>query len=187
MNLVLRGLTWKAVLAFLDDIVVLGKSFRDHMVNLKEALQRFRTYKLKLKPKKCIFFQKDIEFLGRNVSGNSLAMSKTDIEVVQQWPVPTCAKHVERFMGLANYHRGFVKNFSKLAEPLYAVTGQRQFVWREEQARAFEALKEALTQPPVLALPTETDKFIWTRMPLIILLEQNTSGPGWQRKGHCIW
>jgi hypothetical protein len=117
MNLVMRGLTWKTVLAFLDDIVVLGTSFRNHLINLREALQRFRSYGLKLKPKKCIFFQKEIEFLGRKVSGDSLAVSESDIEAVKKWPVPSSLKEVERFMGLANYHRGFIKNFSTVAYP----------------------------------------------------------------------
>ncbi|XP_060577320.1 uncharacterized protein LOC132734568 [Ruditapes philippinarum] len=57
MDLVLRGLTWKTVLAFLDDIIVLGRNFEDHLSNLREALSRFRRHKLKLKPKECIFFQ----------------------------------------------------------------------------------------------------------------------------------
>lgn len=48
-------------------------------------------------------------------------MSTNDIETVSDWPVPTCSKDVERFMGLANYHRGFVKNFSQLATLLYEV------------------------------------------------------------------
>lgn len=56
MNLVLRGLTWKTVLAFLDNVVVLGKSFEDHVANLREALERFRKHGLNLKPKKCTFF-----------------------------------------------------------------------------------------------------------------------------------
>ena len=58
MNLVLRGLTWDIVLAFLDDIIVLGKSFTDHLNNIKEVLTRLRSYGLKLKPSKCVLFQK---------------------------------------------------------------------------------------------------------------------------------
>ena len=58
MNLVMKRLHWKTVLAFLDDILVLGKNFQDHLVNLEEALARFSQYGLKLKPKKCVLFQK---------------------------------------------------------------------------------------------------------------------------------
>ena len=53
MNMVLRGLTWNIVLAFLDDILVMGKSFEDHMSNLRIVLDRFQHYELKLKPAKC--------------------------------------------------------------------------------------------------------------------------------------
>ena len=160
INLVMRSLNWKTVLAFLDDILVLGNSFKDHLLNLEEALARFRQYGLKLKPKKCLFFQKQVEFLGRNVSQNSLSMSEVDIKTVMDWPTPTCSKHVERFMGLANYHRAFVKDFSRLAEPLYRVVGKNKFKWETEQQTAFDALIEALTHPPVLALPNRTDELI---------------------------
>jgi hypothetical protein len=78
----MRGLTWKTVLAFLDDIVVLGTSFRNHLINLKEALQRFRSYGLKLKPKYVYFLQKEIEFLGRIISGDTPAVSESDIEAL---------------------------------------------------------------------------------------------------------
>ena len=67
INLVLRGLNWKVVLAFLDDILVLGKDFEGHLANLRAVLVRFREYGLKLKPKKCELFQKEVEFLGRVV------------------------------------------------------------------------------------------------------------------------
>ena len=160
MNLILRGLTWKTVLAFLDDILVLGTSFSDHLKNLREALLRFRQYGLKLKPRKCALYQQEVEFLGRKVGPNMLALTDSDIAVVRDWPVPTCAKHVERFMGLANYHRGFIKDFSNLAAPLYAVVGKHSFVWSEEQDRAFQAIKKALSTPPVLALPNQSDTFV---------------------------
>ena len=75
INLVLRGLTWKTVLVFLDDILVMGMNFEDHLSNLIETLERFRLHGLKLNPRKCILFQKEVEFLGRNVSSNQLKMT----------------------------------------------------------------------------------------------------------------
>jgi len=65
MNLVLRGLNWKPVLVFLDDILVMGKTFEEHLSNLQDVLKRFRLHGLKLKPKKCQFFQTEVEFLGK--------------------------------------------------------------------------------------------------------------------------
>ena len=126
MNLVLRRFNWKTVLVFLDDVLIMGRNFDDHLGNLGDALKGFRKYGLKLKPKKCIFFQKEEEFLGRIVSGDKLSMMEADSQTVKAWPVPTCSKDVEHFMGLANYHRSFVKDFSKLAEPLYSVVRKTQ-------------------------------------------------------------
>ena len=59
---IVRGLNWRTALAFLDDILIMSKDFQDHRMSLKEALGRFRQYGLKLKPKKCAFFQKRVEF-----------------------------------------------------------------------------------------------------------------------------
>ena len=73
-----------------------------------------------------------MEFLGRIVSQNSLSMSEADIKTVLDWPTPQCSKDVERFAGLANYHRGFVKHFSQVAEPLYNVVGKHKFKWEAE-------------------------------------------------------
>lgn len=122
MNLVLRGLTWSIVLAFLDDALVLGSDFEDHLANLRQVLQRFREYDLKFKPKKCELFRRRVEFLGRQVSGTGVEMGDEYIEAVKEWETPTKVKDVERFLGFANYHRGFIAGFAQMAQPLYNVT-----------------------------------------------------------------
>jgi hypothetical protein len=115
---------------------------------------------LKLKAKKCVLFQQQVEFLGRLVSSNEIAMTDTDIKVLVDSPVPRSSKDVERFTGLANYHRVFIKNYSDIAAPLYRVTGKNNFRWEGEQQEAFDALKAALTSPPVRGLPNQIDDFI---------------------------
>lgn len=56
IQLVLQGLTWTECLAYLDDILVLGFDFEDHLEKLGHVLARFKQYNLKFKPKKCHFF-----------------------------------------------------------------------------------------------------------------------------------
>jgi hypothetical protein len=70
MSLVLRGLTWCIVLAFLDDALMLGKDFQSHLDNLREVFLRFREFDLKFKPKKCKLFQTRLEFLGLYLRGS---------------------------------------------------------------------------------------------------------------------
>ena len=108
MNLVLRGLTWKTVLAFLDDVLVLGKDFQDHLNNLREVLDRFREYNLKLKPQKCVLFRTKAKFLGKIVSGDSVEVDPENISAVKDWPKPTCTREVESFLGFINYHREYI-------------------------------------------------------------------------------
>lgn len=160
MTLVLRGLHWKKVLAFLDDILVLGKNFQDYLDNIIEVLQRYRSYGLKLKPQKCILFRKEVEFLGRTVNKNGLSIGPNYIETINNWPKPENTKDVERLCGFANYHRNFRKNFAELTIPLYAVTGKNRFYWGDEQQSAFDKVKLALTSAPVLTLPNKDGQFI---------------------------
>ena len=60
MDLILRGLTWKTCLVYLDDVIVIGKTFEDHLENLKEVLNGIHGEQLKLSPKKCSLFQKEV-------------------------------------------------------------------------------------------------------------------------------
>ena len=87
-------------------------------------------------------------------------MSDVDIQTVKNWPKPHWSKDLERFAGLANYHRGFLKDCSRIAAPLYQVEGKYKFRRVSEQEEAFTALKDALTNPPVLALPNQSDAFV---------------------------
>ena len=67
---IIRGLTWKTCLVYLDDIMVMEKTFEEHLINLKEIFNRIKETNLKLNTKKCLLFQNEVEFLGYTVSAN---------------------------------------------------------------------------------------------------------------------
>ena len=119
MSLVLHGLMWSIVLPFLDDILVLGSKFKEHLFHIREVLLRFRKHHLKLKPKKCILFQRKVDFLGRIVSEGGIELTETDIKTVLDRQAPQNTREVEQFLGLVNYHRNFIKGFAEIAVPLY--------------------------------------------------------------------
>ena len=144
---------------FLDDILVLGSTVLDHLSHLREVLLRFRRHQLKLKPKKCIMFQKKVDFLGRIISAEGIELTEADIKAVLEWPTPRNTREVEQFLGLVNYHRNFIKSFARHAVPLYRLTGKHAFLWHQDHQEAFEELKKALTSPPVLGLPNNYDLF----------------------------
>lgn len=160
MDLLLRGLTWQIVLCFLDDILVMGKNFDDHLENLKAVFERFREHGIKLKPQKCDLCKAEVSFLGRTVNKSGMAIGDEYVEAVKRWKTPGNTKEVEQFLGFVNYHRTFIRHYSKIASPLTKITGKKPFHWGPEQQQAFDSLKTALQSTPLLTLPNSHDKFI---------------------------
>ncbi|XP_071476306.1 uncharacterized protein [Diadema antillarum] len=130
------------------------------MSNLRKVLERFRDYKLKLKPKKCALFQNRVEFLGREVDSSGLHLKEDHTQAVVNWPVPTNTKEIEQFLGLVNYHRVFLKDYAKTVGPLYELTGKHDFHWEAKHQAAFDNVKQLMTSAPVLALPNDKDHFV---------------------------
>ena len=87
----------------------MGRSFEEHLQNLREVLDRFPRYGLKLKPKKCELSVRKVEFLGRTVSKNNIEIGTSYTDTVANWLTPKCSKDVEKFLGFVNYHRKFIK------------------------------------------------------------------------------
>ena len=161
MHLVLRGLTWDRALVYLDDVIVLGRSFTHSLQNLELVLQRFRAHQLKLKPKKCHLFCSEVEFLGRRITRQGVAVSDVHIKSVQDWPEPKNVEELQKFLGFINYHREFIPNLSKVASPLFALTRKdNDYNWDDTCATAFIKLKKIMTSPPLLSFPNGQDPFI---------------------------
>ena len=161
MQLVLRGLTWKEALAYLDDINVLGQSFENHLSNLRHVLDRLRKYNLKLKPKKCNLFRIECEFLGKLVNREGVQITASKIRAVKDWPVPTNKTEVESFLGFSNYHRDHVQGYAGISKCLYELTGKcPTFAWEEKHQETFERIKTALTSAPCLSYPRKEGTFI---------------------------
>ena len=115
MHLVLQGLTWEECLAYLDDVIILGNSFKDHITKLTHALDIFKEYNLKLKLSKCNLFQKEVKFLGKIVNNNGVAVDPKNIVTVCNWPAPKCRKELESFLGFTNHHHDHVERYTAFA------------------------------------------------------------------------
>ena len=153
MSLTLRGLSYLCVLSFIDDCIVIGLTFDEHLLNLQLVLNRFRFARLKLKPKKCRLFQSDVRFLGHLVSGNSIRVDLERVACVKSWPFPRDISEVRSFISFCSYYRNFCPNFARVAEPFNAMLRKNvPVVPTAERLRAFEELKSALTSAPALGI-----------------------------------
>ena len=97
MDCVLTGLHWESYLVYVDDVIVLGKSFPDHLKNLQRVLQRLQEPGLKLKPSKCTLCQENVSYLGHVESQNGVFTDPAKIEAVMKWPTPTNGREVQQF------------------------------------------------------------------------------------------
>jgi len=122
MTMVLAGLNWNICLVYIDDIIVMGRSFDQHVQNLAQVFQRLRSVGLQLKPTKCRLFQRKVTFLGHVVSARGIEPDPAKLSCIASWPEPRCLTECRSFLGLASYYKNFVENFGELARPLYELT-----------------------------------------------------------------
>merc|ERR1711893_445229 len=161
MEKVLKGLIYKFVVVYLDDVVIYSESIEKHLEHLRQVLERFKKAGLKLKPKKCELCRNQVDYLGHTVSPEGKATKADLIEKVQNWDPPRTVRQVRQFLGLANYYHDYVKSYSDIVEPMIRLTDKKvKFVWTPECQEAFETLKVKLTTAPVLGFASMEDPFI---------------------------
>ena len=94
MNKILFELLDKCVLVYLDDILIYSRDTTQHIEDLHSVFRILDKYNLHLKESKCALFLQSVEFLGHTITASGLAVEKGKVEVVEQWPTPTCVNEV---------------------------------------------------------------------------------------------
>lgn len=160
-DVILAGLLGKQCFVYMDDIIIYSKDFDEHLRDIHAVLERLAAAGLKLKPKKCQFLQREVKYLGHVVSAKGVSPDPSKIASVRDFPRPTTVKQIREFLGLAGYYRRHISNFSGIAKPLTALTKKNaNFQWTTEAEDAFCALKQKLTEAPVLRYPDFSRPFI---------------------------
>ena len=160
MNQVFQGYIDKFVVVYLDDILVYSSNLREHCEHLRIVFQLLRKNQLYVKPEKCSFAQRSIKFLGHILEKGSIRMDEEKVKAIAEWKAPTNVSQLRSFLGLTNYYRRFVGGYSARAAPLTDLLKKNiKWDWTEPCQRAFEDLKQAMMEDPVLALPDLTLPF----------------------------
>src|SRR5580765_527814 len=149
------------VFVYLDDIIVISRTFDEHLRLLREVFQRLRNARLRLNPEKCRFCVESLKYLGHVVDRKGIRTDPEKISAVANWPEPRSVKQVRQFLGMASWYRRFIANFSTLAAPLTRLTKKSaRWAWGPDENNAFRALKETLISAPVLACPDFARRFV---------------------------
>src|SRR5207245_10050155 len=105
-------------LVYLDYIILFSKTVEEHLVRLKQVLDRLRWANLKLKPSKCCLMRSEVSFLGHLVSKDGIATDPEKISMVKDWPRPANLTELRSCIGLCSYYRMFGEGFAPMTDPL---------------------------------------------------------------------
>ena len=160
MNKIFHPFLDKFVVVYLDDIVIYSNTLEEHLDHLRKVFRLLRQNELYVKKKKCSFAIGEVGFLGHRIRDGKLMMEEGKIKAIQEWEPPTKVPQLRSFLGLVNYYRRFINGYSARAAPLTDLLKKgKAWTWDEKCQQAYEDLKKAVTEEPVLALPDHTKVF----------------------------
>ncbi|KAG8087040.1 hypothetical protein GUJ93_ZPchr0010g8809 [Zizania palustris] len=138
----------------MDDILVYSPSLLDHVQHLKQVLSVLKQHNLYAKRGKCFFGLQKLEYLGHIVSADGVSTDPEKTRVMKEWPTPQSLTDLRGFLGLTGYYRKFVRHYGILTKPLTLLLKKSVgFQWTDQAQLAFEKVKKAMCETPVLALP----------------------------------
>ena len=150
INKVVEGRDGFAI-GYMDDILVYSPDDKTHLKHLEMIFMKLKKARLKIKIIKCSFLRKHLHYLGHLISADGILSMREKTAAIKEL-VPTANVHeVQHVMGMFNYYRKFVPNFSEIAKEIVALTKKgTKFEWTVERQKAFERLSD---QKPHTHLP----------------------------------
>ena len=164
MSKLLRKQIGKTCFVYLDDIIIYSETFEDHVKHVKEILTLLNEANLKVKKTKCAWFQNKVELLGFVISENGIESDQKKVSAIRNLQSPRTIKQLRSFLGSTNYFRSLIPKYAQRTAPLNELLKKnRKFTWTETEENAFNDLKDALTNAPVLMYPdTAKPYFLYT-------------------------
>jgi hypothetical protein len=151
MNDTFRDMLDKFLIVYLDDLLIYSDSLAEHKQQVRMVLERLREAKLYLKPSKCEFHKEEVVFLGYVIGPNGVRMDPSKVAAITTWPIPHSVHDIRVFLGLANFYRRFIRNFSKIVSPITSLLRKNsKFKWTPAAQEAFDRLSTSFTTAPIL-------------------------------------
>jgi len=161
MEKVMEGLN--KVIVYIDDLLIHTDNHEDHLIELENVLQRLVENGLKLNLDKCVFGNQEVNYLGFTLTPDGITPGKDKMKSIKNAKPPTDVKMIRSFIGLCNFFRTHIKNFSKMSAPLTRLTRNDSTYKGGELPKdamtAFLQLQLALTSDPVVAYPRNDRKY----------------------------
>ena len=156
MQEILSEYSFKNVIVYIDDILIMTQTFQEHVVLVGKILLTLQNNGIKIKVSKCEFFKPEVTFLGHIISNIGIRKSPEYIDKIRKYPKPTTVTGLRQFLGLVNFQCKFIEQCSVIAKPLSQLTGgpkKQVLVWSPEMNSAFDTLKAKLLEDVLLSYP----------------------------------
>ena len=177
MQRILSEFPWGKVIVYIDDLLIMTETFEEHLSLLSRVLSVLSRHGVKVKPPKCKWLVEEVEYLGHIVSREGLRKPPQYLDKVNEFPMPTTVRQLREFLGLVNFQRKFVANFSSLQKPLsekLVGRGSRKLKWTRDMEAAFLTLKEKIKEDLLLSFPD----FSAGASPLELFVDASDIGAG---------
>src|SRR5437762_10280291 len=153
INDVIHEFLDKFAVAYLDDILIYSNTLEEHILHVRQVLQKLLEHGLFVKLEKCQFSVQEISFLGFVISPQGISMDSDHISTISEWPVPRSVTDIQVFLGFANFYRRFIDGYSRVVMPITSLLGTKgapPFEWSPTAQEAFDRLKVLFTFAPIL-------------------------------------
>ncbi|MBW0465882.1 hypothetical protein O181_005597 [Austropuccinia psidii MF-1] len=142
------------LIIYIHNIIICSDSWSLRLERLARVPHKVAEVNMKISLKKCNFGFEELKALGHIVSGLSLGIDKNKVAAVLLKPIPQNKKEMMFFLGFASYCRKHLKKFEILAKSLYRICDQQTvFEMTQERIKAYEKIRKALTEAPLLLMP----------------------------------
>ena len=150
--------------AIMDDLLLFTTSKQSHMKKVEDLIKALLKNGLKISPKKCQLFRKELQYVGNTIFIQEKRVCvrplHSRLEAIQKLRLPTTVKGCRSFAGMVNFLTIVCQDLQKLLKPIYDLTRKyRPFNWGHEQQTVFNEIKSRLQKPPVLHLPDNKGRF----------------------------
>jgi len=173
MHQVFDGLEF--IYIYIDDLLIMSHSDEEHEEHLRIVFERMEKYGLKLKASKCQFGVPKLDFLSYEISQDGVKPSQEKVSAIIEFPEPTSARQIQRFLGMTNYYHRFLQSIAHEMAPIHnhlskLLNGNKtksrskkqskpkpiSFSWPEQCRDAFTKVKQAVANAALLAHPDHT-------------------------------
>ena len=154
---ILRPVLRRTTICFIDDLLLYGNDEAQHLKDIREVFELLKEHGIKMKLKKCSFFDTSTTFMGHQIDKNGVAPDPVKLQKIADLPPPSSLRQLQQFLGAVAYYNRMIKNFSTIAAPLYGKLKKEnrgKWSWSQKEQEVFEQLTSCLiTEPVVLAYP----------------------------------